>query len=268
MLSNIKRVVSLSLLASAANIAFAAPAPVSDLNAESTPQAATTVSSSQSISESQVQRLERLLKNSNRVQVNLQQQVDDLSLELSDMRGELERSNYEMNQLVQRQRELFKELDRVRSDVAKANSQQANSEAQTEANSVTTSAPTETESASYKAAYALVAANEDSEAAIAALTKFKTDFPNSTYVSNADYWIGQLLYNENKNIEAAKQFSLVISNESSPKRADSLVKLGIIAERIGRPEVAIKYWNQVIEEYPNDSSATKAKQSLEKAASQ
>ncbi|OXX45106.1 tol-pal system protein, partial [Vibrio sp. V17_P4S1T151] len=62
MFSNLKRIVTLTLLASAAGQVLAAPAPVSDLSNSSS---ASTSRAQQSLSESNVQRLERLLENRN-----------------------------------------------------------------------------------------------------------------------------------------------------------------------------------------------------------
>jgi len=113
MFSNTKRAVTLTLLASAANFAFAAPAPVSDLNSTSSV-------STRSSSESDIERLERLLQNRNRVQLQMQEQIDQMSQEISDLRGQLERNSYEMQQMLKRQRELFVELDRVRGEMKAA----------------------------------------------------------------------------------------------------------------------------------------------------
>ena len=71
MFSNLKRVVTLTLLASAASSVLAAPAPVSDLSGSNT----ATSSSSVRGNETDVQRLERLLENRNRVQLQMQQQL-------------------------------------------------------------------------------------------------------------------------------------------------------------------------------------------------
>lgn len=107
MFSNTKRVILLSLLASAANTAFAAPAPVSDLNSTATNSSSSSRSAS---NESDIERLERLLQNRNLVQLQMQQQIDDMALEISELRGELERNSYDMKQMLERQRELFIEL--------------------------------------------------------------------------------------------------------------------------------------------------------------
>ena len=50
----------------------------------------------------------------------MQQQIDDMSLEISELRGALERNSYDMKQMLERQRELFIELDRVRGEVKAA----------------------------------------------------------------------------------------------------------------------------------------------------
>lgn len=114
MFSNLKRIVTLTLLASAASTTLAAPAPVSDLSNSSSSSATRAQNSS---SETDVQRLERLLENRNRVQLKMQQQLDDMTLEISELRGQLERNSYDMQQMLERQRELFIELDRVRSEM-------------------------------------------------------------------------------------------------------------------------------------------------------
>ncbi len=67
MSSNLKRTVSLTLLVSAANIAFAAPAPVSELNSTTSTSSVTNQATSP---ETDVERLERLLRNRATVQLN------------------------------------------------------------------------------------------------------------------------------------------------------------------------------------------------------
>ncbi len=59
-----------------------------------------------------------------------------------------------------------------------------------------------------------------------------------------------------------KSFASVVSFKDSNKRADSLVKLGDLAARNGKPTVAKKYYQQAIDEYPGSSSADIAKSKL------
>ncbi|MDB1124305.1 tol-pal system protein YbgF [Vibrio algarum] len=254
MFSNFKRAVSLALLASAANLAFAAPAPVSDLNSTS--------SSATSKPETDVQRLERLLNNRSRVQLQMQQQIDGMESELSELRGMVERNSYDMKQMLERQRELFIELDRLRNEKQQPIDNVAPAtNGNTEIKGGVYAADAN-EEAAYKKAVYLVQVDKDYTGALAAFAKFQKDFPNSSYSANSHYWVGQLNYALKKDVDAAKSFASVVSYEKSNKRADSLVKLGDIAARNGKPAVANKYYQQAIDEYPGSASAKMAKSKL------
>nr|WP_319554968.1 tol-pal system protein YbgF [uncultured Vibrio sp.] len=241
MFSNTKRAVALTLLASAASFAFAAPAPVSDLNS---------TSSSRS-SETDVQRLERLLQSRSRLQFQMQEQIDQMSREISDLRGQLERNNHEMKQMLQRQRELFVELDRMRGEMKSAPVSQEAEPAETGGQYT----PNADEQTAYQDAVDLILKKRDYAGAIAAFQQFQKDYPDSTYSANSHYWLGQLYYAKKQDKEAAKSFVAVVSYKDSNKRADALVKLGDIAERNNNAEQAKKFYQQVVDEYPNSASA-------------
>ncbi len=255
-----KRLMTLALLASAASPVLAAPAPVSDLNTTSSNSAQTSQAA-----ESSVQRLERLLQNSNRVQANLQQQVDDMSLEISELRGALEQSQYDSNQMVVRQKELFIELDKLRTELAELKESgiaAAPVAAPSEPASSGTYTDDEAEKAAYQKAVDLVIKERDYDAALVEFEAFNKDYPQSVYSANSNYWLGQLYYTKKQDVDAAKAFAVVVSHQDSNKRADSLVKLGEIAARNNNATAAKKYFQQVIEEYANSASANKADERL------
>lgn len=261
MFSNTKLVILLSLLASAANTAFAAPAPVSDLN--STATNSTSSSSRSASNESDIERLERLVQNRNLVQLQMQQQIDDMALEISELRGELERNSYDMKQMLERQRELFIELDRVRGEVKAAGTATvavAASEGSKEASG--TFSTDVDEQTSYQNAVDMILKQRDYTGAIAAFQKFQKDFPDSTFTPNSHYWLGQLYFAKKQDKEAVKSFAAVVSYKDSNKRADALVKLGDIAARNNNAAQAKKYYQQVVTEYPNSASAKVAQTHL------
>lgn len=243
--SNTKRAVALTLLASAASIAFAAPAPVSDLNSTSS------VSGVRS-SETDVQRLERLLQTRSRLQLQMQEQIDQMSREISDLRGQLERNNYEMQQMLQRQRELFVELDRMRGEMKSTPATQETAQPAEAGGQYT---PNADEQTAYQNAVDLILKKRDYAGAIAAFQQFQKDYPDSTYSANSHYWLGQLYYAKKQDKEAAQSFAAVVSYKDSNKRADALVKLGDIAERNNNAEQAKKFYQQVVDEYPDSASA-------------
>ncbi|MDC5848175.1 tol-pal system protein YbgF [Vibrio europaeus] len=256
MFSNLKRVVTLTLLASAASSVLAAPAPVSDLSGSNT----ATSSSSVRGNETDVQRLERLLENRNRVQLQMQQQLDDMALEISELRGQLEKSTYDMQQMLQRQRELFIELDKVRSQASTPVAQTTPEDpAKPAGGTFSSNVDEQTE---YQNAVDLILKKRDYTGAIAAFQQFQKDFPDSSFTPNSHYWLGQLYFAKKQDKEAVKSFAAVITYKESNKRADALVKLGDIAARNNNQAQATKYYQQVVDEYPNSASAKLAKERL------
>ena len=258
MFSNLKRVVTLTLLASAAGSVFAAPAPVSDLNGSNS---ATSTSSVRS-NETDVQRLERLLENRNRVQLQMQQQLDEMALEISDLRGQLEKNSYDMQQMLQRQRELFIELDKVRGQVSVAPVVADSTGSDTKAASGGTFSSNADEQTAYQNAVDLILKKRDYTGAIAAFQQFQKDYPDSSFTPNSHYWLGQLYFAKKQDKEAVKSFAAVISYKDSNKRADALVKLGDIAGRNNNAAQANKYYQQVVDEYPSSASAKLAKERI------
>ncbi len=260
MYSNLKRAVSLTLLASAANFAFAAPAPVSDLNSNTS---ANTTSVTQSTApETDVQRLERLLRNRATVQLKMQQQIDDMTAELDELRGLVERNSYDMKQMLDRQRELFIELDKLRNEVKSAPKDAPEGSADTLNDGTGTFSSDGNEEAAYKNAVDLILKKKDYSGAIAAFKSFQQEFPESNFTPNSHYWLGQLYFAKKQDVEATKSFAAVVAYQDSNKRADSLVKLGDIATRNNKPDVARKYYQQVIDEHGNSASAKTAQKKL------
>lgn len=214
--------------------------------------------------EDRVALLERTLNARLRLQAELQQQVDSLQGEVSELRGQLEQQTYQMEQSQERQRQLYQELDKV------ANSQPAAAPAQPAAAAATPAAAAnystnQDENQAYDAAVNMVLKEKNYDKAIPAFEGFIKQFPSSSYVPNAHYWLGQLLFNKGDRTGAAAQFTTVATKFSkSPKRADALLKLGMLAQLDGKKAEAKNFYEQVIKGYPNTSPAQLAKQSLSK----
>ena len=255
MFSNLKHVIMLMLLASAASSVFAAPSPVSDVSGNNT-----SVSSSAGLAnETEVQRLERLLENRNRVQLQMQQQLDDMALEINDLRGQLEKNSYDMQQMLERQRELFIELDKLRGQVGATPVVEVTKDAATAQGKFSSNVDEQT---AYQNAVDLILKKLDYAGAISAFQQFQKDYPNSTFSPNAHYWLGQLYFAKKQDKEAVKSFAAVVAYPKSNKRADALVKLGDISKRNDNTAQAIKYYQQVIDEYPSSASAKLAEERI------
>lgn len=215
-----------------------AAAPVSDVT-----------SSSKSNKEivQQLDNLSRLLESRNRIQIRFQNQLDELSQEVSHISGNLELFNHKIEQIENRQRNLYQLIDeqKNRTVVAAVNKNTENN------------APIAVdEKASYQSAVDLVLVDKDYQQAITAFEAFVIDHPESSLVANAQYWLGQLLYKEKKRDEARNAFLIVTEKyPDSSKRADSLLKIGIIDEYLGKKDSANSFYQKVLNEYPNSSAA-------------
>ncbi|XEI32299.1 tol-pal system protein YbgF [Aeromonas veronii] len=214
--------------------------------------------------EDRVALLERTLNARLRLQAELQQQVDSLQGEVSELRGQLEQQTYQMEQSQERQRQLYQELDKVASSKQAAPAAAAPATAATPAAAANYST-NQDENQAYDAAVNMVLKEKNYDKAIPAFQGFIKQYPNSGYVPNAYYWLGQLLFNKGDRAGAAAQFTTVATKFSkSPKRADALLKLGMLAQLDGKKAEAKSFYEQVIKGYPNTSPAQLAKQSLAK----
>ncbi|MEH6462448.1 MAG: tol-pal system protein YbgF [Shewanella psychromarinicola] len=223
---------------------LAAPAPVEDVAGGS--------------NDDRVSRLERIMKAKQQGDFEMQRRMDVLQNEVLDLRGITEQQNYQMNQMLQRQRQLYE-------DIANLTAQSSTPAApvQADATSVAAASSTLGETGSYEAAVNLVLKERKYDEAIPAFRNFIAKYPESNYAANANYWLGQLLYNKNEFSDAKQAFSTVVSQfADSNKRGDSLVKLGMIAEEENDLAGAKALYNKVIKEYADSASARLAQQQL------
>ncbi|MCZ4336585.1 tol-pal system protein YbgF [Shewanella colwelliana] len=237
-----KKAVLTAAILMSVGVAVAAPAPVEDIAGGST--------------DDRVARLERMLKAKQASEYETQQRLDTLQQEVLDLRGLSEQQNYQISQMLQRQRQLYEDIANLTSSKAAA------------AATVTTadsSGPSSSlgETASYERAVNLVLKERKYDEAIPAFRDFIKQYPESTYAANANYWLGQLLYNKGELADAANAFDTVVKQfNDSNKRGDSLVKLGMIAEKRSDSATAKVYYQQVVKEYANSAAARIAKQQL------
>ena len=243
------------IMAASANSALAQqPAPVLDVSGNAVGGVA-----------EQLANLERKLDARNRAQVNIQRQLDELQTEVNELRGVTELHSHQLTQVLERQRELYQEIERRVSDALKAPAQVPATLAKPQSgngNAVYSSNLTENEA--YDRAVNLVLKDKQYDKAIPAFQAFNRDFPNSSYAPNAHYWLGQLLFNKGQMAEAEKEFSIVVNKyTTSNKRADAMLKLGMVAQKQNNPENAKRLYQQLIEAYPTATAAQLAQARLQ-----
>jgi len=239
-------IISLLFLAGVANAA----APIKDVSNSTLAQ--------------QIEQLKRLIQARGAAQVNLQQQLGELQEELSELRGETETHAYKLDQIVNRQRELYIEIERrlesIQSQPAPIPVETVSTTPQLD-NSYGSSSLSENEA--YDQAVNLILKERRYDDAIPEFESFISKFPNSVYIANAHYWLGQLLFNKSEFVKAEQHFDRVISfYPDSNKRSDAMLKQGTVMQRLGKQDEAKKLFEQVIAEYPDSNSANLAQSRL------
>ncbi|STO57103.1 tol-pal system protein YbgF [Grimontia hollisae] len=242
MSSNTLRFLSLALLVSVAAPVAAAPAPVTELGG----------------SGSSFERLERMLEARNQMQIDMQRQLDQMAGELDELRGTVERNSYELNQMLERQRDLYREIDTLRNTKPVPAVEREPDGKSSEASYSTN----QSENAEYDAAVNLILKKKNYAGAVDAFNAFLTKYPESIYKPNAHYWLGQLYFSKSQLDDAKKNFTAVSQFAKSSKRADALLKLGIIAERQSDGASAKAFFEQVVKEYPGTTTAKQAQKQL------
>lgn len=248
-----------------------AQAPVYDVGASQTPAGHSSASGDKSL-EQRITVLERMVESRTEMQHRLQSQIDTMQGEIDELRGAVEVHTNQLEKVLERQRELYLEIDKrvealkqagvgAAAPVSEYSSTPVSSPSAYSAVSNRQPTSGRDETTAYEDAVNLILKSREYDKAIPAFQSFLGEFPNSQYAPNAHYWLGQLLFNQQRWSEASEQFNTVITRfTDSTKRPDALLKLGVIAERQGNKNQARTLFQQVINEYP-DSSASKLAQS-------
>ena len=117
--------------------------------------------------------------------------------------------------------------------------------------------------AAYDNAYKFVTAN-NLAAAEKEFAAYLQSYPDNSLTPNAWYWLGQVQYKQNKLDESRVSFLNVARFTATPKRPDSLYKLGLISKLKGDKDKAKQFFELVINKYPADTAANLSRQELQK----
>lgn len=228
--------------------------------------------------EDRVTTLERISNAQAQLLQQLQQQMSDNQSDIDSLRGQIQQNTYQLNQVIERQKQIYQQIDSLSSgnngaqasgggDAAAAASGADAGAATATAGSSASAAATPTQSgdanSDYNAAVALILEKKQYDQAITALQAWVKRYPDSTYQPNANYWLGQLFYNKGKKDDAAYYFATVVKNyPKSPKASEALYKVGVIMQEKNDTAKAKAVYQQVIKQFPNSESAKLAQKRL------
>ncbi len=222
------------------------------------------------------------------IMVDMVIQVQQLQDEVRMLRGMLEDQALELENLGNRQRDQYLDLDQritglrslppgpaipagalntgneilpeLREDVPDVRPAMNTSSAvtaiatpETQARAMTASP--EDEKAAYDAAFQSLKDLEDADAAQQFMV-FLGDYPTSDYADNAQYWLGESYY-VTRNYDIALEAFQGLQNRypDSPKIADALLKVGYTHYELKQWDQARAALEQVQEQYPNTTLA-------------
>ena len=229
------------------------------------------VNGSSSNLEQRVVVLERMVKSRTEMQHRLQQQLDTLQIEIDQLRGAVEVNTNQLEKVLERQRELYLEIDKRVEALKQGGYTQSNPSSGSGSSTQQPDGASETrspgasldEGEAYDNAVNLILKSREYDKAIPAFQAFLDRFPDSEYAPNAHYWLGQLLFNKQQWSDAKAQFDVVVTRfTDSSKRADAMLKIGVIEDRQGNSAQARSQFQKVISEYPESSASRLAKSRL------
>ena len=223
--------------------------------------------------------------------LTLQRQLKDMERELQTLRGENERLRNEVEQMQAKQREMFIAIDKrlqsqsmaasdegaqpqkPRSTVAEQPVDSKPAQPATADTQVATSRPVVISSTTedspettdaYRNAFLLLKQRRHDEA-ITAFEEFLSNYPNSKYSGNAQYWLAEANYVTKRYDRALAEFQKVLDMyPTSSKVPDARLKMGYTYYDLEQWEDARVTLTRLRAQFPNSTVAGLAQQRLER----
>lgn len=193
-------------------------------------------------------------------------QIQQLQQEMQVLRNVVERQQKTITQLQKDGRDRYLDADRRLTDMSKQLSDLRENKARRPASTDTASTlpvVSGTAKEAYQSAYALVK-QQKFDQAITAYQAFIKNYPESTLLPNAYYWLGELYMVKNLTQEAERVFLTVVeSYPKSRKVPDASYKLGLVYARYGQMDKAKTQMNEVMTQFPKSTASKLADQFLD-----
>ena len=213
-------------------------------------------------------------------------QFQVLQQEVRSLRGLVEELNYQLQQIKQQQMDDYLDVDRRLSDLANSSLNAissspiaSQSSAVTEVLPIVTSADDQqtdlssdpvsagivdeaTMKADYDTASGLLLKNRDLDGAIVAFQNHIDKYPNSAYIPNAYYWLGEIYDLRDQKDLALQSFRIVVDIYTDHSKAmDARFKLGKLYHKMGQDQIAKQMLEAAAQS--NGGAAAKARAYLE-----
>jgi len=210
--------------------------------------------------ERRLQGIERVVQNQSLVK--LTQQVNASERRGDEMQGRVEELEYRSESALDRQRQLYVDLDtRMQELEASVQAQNMTSSTQTQDQFPV---PSGSDRDNYQAAFELLKEQNYGPAA-SAFEQFLATFPDSELADNAQYWLAEAHYVTQQFDLALSEFEVVIESfPESRKVPDALLKIGYCNYELERWEDARESLARVQAQYAESTAARLAGQRLQR----
>lgn len=218
-------------------------------------------------------------------------EMESLGTEVRELRGQVETLSHTVNQLKERQRELYLDVDQRLQRMETATpaqiagpSQLPDASTEAPATQTETTAPSQSvpapgapsaaespstvgvdpfaEQQAYQGAFDLLKSGRYEDAAVA-FQQFIADFPTGTYADNAQYWLGETFYITRQFDRSVQEFErLVAMHPNSQKLTHALLKIGYSHDELGNEAEAERVLGELIERHPQSAAAGLARKRL------
>jgi len=198
--------------------------------------------------------------------LDLLRQLEELQIEVRQLRNNVEVQGHELEQLKGRQRALYDDLDKRLRDAerrASATAPGAPASVATVAAPSAVRVTTAPQQKEYDAAFDLMKQGLY-DRAVKAFRAFLVKYPDSGLADNAQYWIAEGNYVLRNYKLALEEFTKVVNDPQSSKAADALLKIGYVHYELSAYDKARKTLADVQERYPGTSVARLAATRLDK----
>jgi tol-pal system protein YbgF len=256
------------------------------VQAEDTETAETKAPVFEPISQDLSGRLDKLEKAiNNKALLDMLELLESLKIEISTLRGEVEVQTHTIEQLKQKQRDLYTDVDNRIQRIESNNSatdesvvmetddnngetesieeQDNTAEDQSLADDSEPVDPLKAESV-YQKAFKLLKESQYDQA-LNAFKDFLKDYPDSAFSDNAQYWLGEANYVKQNYELAINEYQALISTyPDSQKVSHALLKIGYSYAELGNAAEAKKILNRIKNQFPGTTAARLADERLRK----
>jgi len=243
-----------------------------------------------------VERLERIeRKLDNQSLLDLYNQVQQLQQEVQKLRGEIDSQRHRLEQMTQRQKDLYADIDTRLQELENAGPSQTgetiggfaletelpvdpgdpDTAAEPEADSdvaagdeggeepAATDATQADPRAAYDQAFDRLKGGEYPQAS-EAFRKFLQDHPRSEFADNARYWLGEVYYVTGDFEQAIEAYQQLLQDyPDSQKAPHAMLKIGYSQQELGEADQAVNTLEELRRQYPDTTAASLARERLQ-----